>query len=147
MSDLKRGSLSCAIPYKSGSYIGAYSFTEKNPISPSDNGDKIELAYYYDADDCSEGAIIGPVKGLFPIGKKTWSDLIELEPPTGNDNSVEAIVPITKDKEGYAFWVKAKNNTFILVKIKTVKPASFSDITLGIIPTLEFEWTLPPSHN
>lgn len=150
---VQRVSLQCRTPFKGGSFIGLYSFTvgdmtdcfmypDKFP-----NPDKaVDLAYYIDNDDCSQGAIIGQYDGpgyLFPIGQKSWRKLVKLKPPSKDSESVAAITPLTKDKEGLAFWVKARGGEYILVRIRAVQPASYSDLISGATPTLELEWYRP----
>ena len=137
--------MQCNTTFKANSCIGFYSFSKGEiPTIPPDP-DVIDLAYCFDEDDCSEGALIGNDERpgyLFPIGYQSWSELVKLKHPLSDEGSIGAIMPLTKDKEGFAFWVKTKNG-FILAKIISLQTVSYSDIVSGTIPSLELEWYKP----
>jgi hypothetical protein len=82
---------------------------------------------------------------LFPIGYKPWTELRNLKPPSKEADSLVAIAPLTMSKVGLAFWVKTEDNDYILVKIKTINPASYSDLKSGKTATLDLEWVHPQS--
>ena len=145
--DLQRVTLRCKDTYKAGGFIGFYSFTAGELTAPSADLDQVvDLAYYFDGDDCSQGVLIGHDDHggyLFPVGHKSWSKLAMLAPPSKDTESVEAIAPLTKDKEGLAFWVKTEGGEYLLAKIKAVQPASYADLVSGVTPAVELEWTRP----
>jgi Concanavalin A-like lectin/glucanases superfamily len=141
-SDRQSAALRCVHPYKMGSFIGFFSFETGELPVVRDPG-QVDLVYYFDGDDCSQGAIIGRDDRpgyLFPIGHKSWEELVKLAPPSDASESVAAIAPLSRDKEGLAFWVKRKSGEYVLARIKTVEPASYSDLKSGVVPTLELEW-------
>ncbi len=143
---LQTVTLQCKDPYEAESFIGFYSFTAGVLTAPPEP-DQIDIVYYFDSDDCSEGILLGhyDVPGyIFPIGYKSWKELIKLKPPLENEDSAIAIEPLTKDKEGLAFWVKTNSGEYFLVKIKSIQPATYSDLASGNFPTLEFEWFRTP---
>ena len=138
--------LRCNYPWESSGFMGIHSFAAgelKPPISPTD---EVDIMYYFDNDDCAQGAIIGyddHAEYLFPIGHKSWRELSKLERPSKDAQSVVGIAPLTKDKEGLAFWVKTERGEFILARIKTLHPASYADLVAGTVPTVELEWYRP----
>ncbi len=141
--DLQTLTLQCRV-YE-GEIFGFYSFTEGEITQPEDRK-RVDIIYYFDNDDCSEGALIGRddrPEYLFPIGHKSWRELMTLEPPTEESEPVGGIMSITKDKEGLAFWVKTHSGEYILTRIKTVQPATYSDMISGGTATVELEWTRP----
>ncbi len=147
---VQRVSLQCRTPFNGGSFIGLYSFTVgdmsecfKYPDKFPNPDKAVDLAYYFDGDDCSQGAILGQYDDpgyIFLIGHKSWSELEGLNSPSGDSESVAGIAPLTTDKEGLAFWVKAREGEYVLVRIRSVQSASYSDLVSGVTPTLEFEW-------
>jgi hypothetical protein len=109
------------------------------PVDP----DQVDIVYYFDGDDCSRGALFGHDDSegyIFPIGQKSWSELVKLKPGANDMESVAAIMPLTNDKEGLAFWVKTSNGEYILARISAVQLASYSDLVSGGTATLELEW-------
>jgi hypothetical protein len=119
-----------------------YSFKKEAIVTDRREAD---LNLYFDGDDCAKGAIFGndDRKGyLFPVGQKTLSELSLKDVPTDESKTETGIQPITKDKEGLAFWVKTKsaNGRFALVRIKSVQPAAYSDFDSGAKAKVELEW-------
>jgi len=103
-----------------------------------------DIILYFDKDDCSQGAIFGSddEEGyIFPIGHKLWSELSLADVPQEDTKSVIGFLPMTKDKEGLAFWVKTRNDRYALVKIKSVRPSSFSGLSSGHTAEIVLEWT------
>ena len=143
--DLQRATLRCK-DTDGTAYYGFYSFTAGELTTPPADPEQVDILYYFDKDDCSQGALIGHDDRpgyLFPIGHKSWSELVMLKPPLEDVESAAAIAPLTKDKEGLAFWVKVRGGEYILVRIRAVQPASYSDIISGGTATLELEWSRP----
>ena len=129
-----------------GEFYGFYSFTE-GEITQPEARKRVDIIYYFDNDDCSEGALIGlddRPEYLFPVGHKSWNQLMKLTPPTEESEPVGGIMPMTEDKEGLAFWVKTHDGEYILAKIKKVHPATYSDMISDGTATVELEWTRPP---
>lgn len=144
--DVQSAKLRCGNPWDAGGVIGLFSFVEGELGIPPSAPGKVDLIYYFDNNDCSSGALLGNADHpgyLFPVGHKPWSEIAELQPPSKDAESVAAITPLTRDKEGLAFWVKTGGGGFVLAKIKSVQPSSYSDLTSGTIPTLELEWLQP----
>ncbi len=128
-----------------GAFYCFYSFTA-GLLTPPINPDQVDILYYFDSDDCSQGALIGKDDRpgfLFPIGQKPWSELVTIKNPPKDEESVGAILPLTKDKEGFAFRVKTRGGEFIPVKIKSIQSASYSDIISGDDAAIELEWAWP----
>lgn len=124
-------------------FIG-YSFTLNKKVTQRD---KTDIILYFDNDDCRKGAIFGNEddKGfIFPLGKKTWSELKNLTHSKNNSTSIVGILPITKDKVGYAFWLKTIKNKFVLVRIKSVQESTTKKINNGKEVKVEFEWMWKP---
>ncbi|MCP4641360.1 MAG: hypothetical protein GY851_13045 [bacterium] len=143
--EVESATLRCMHPFKAGSFIGFLSF-EDGGLAPVTDPDHVDVAYYFDNNDCSEGALIGHDDRpgyLFPIGHKSWRELIKLDPPRGDTESVDAIAPLTKDTEGLALWVKTEAGEYYLVRIKTVQPATYADLVAGKQPQLGLEWRGP----
>ena len=119
----------------------AYSFVMGKHVTSKRETD---IILYFDGDDCSQGAIFGSddEEGyIFPIGHKTWSQLSLDDVPESGTKSVVGFLPMTKDKEGLAFWVKTTNDRYALVKIKSIKPSSYSQISSGSTAEIVLEWT------
>ena len=57
--ELERMTLRCSDSQKAGTFIGFYSFTAGELSSPPADPEQVDILYYFDEDDCSEGAIIG----------------------------------------------------------------------------------------
>lgn len=154
---VQSGTLRCPCPWKGGSFIGFYSFTagEQTPPFSDAHPGQIDLLFYFDRDDCSQGALIGyddNVGCFAPIGRKSWSDLAKLKPPSKDTEFVPTIAPLTKDKEGQAFWAKTERGKYYLVRIRKVRPLSYPDLVSPgappntpprVIPTLDLEWLGP----
>ncbi|MCI0498201.1 MAG: hypothetical protein L0Y36_00770, partial [Planctomycetales bacterium] len=113
--DIKRATLECrAIE---GQCISFYSFSSGMLTPPIDVPDQVDIVYYFDKNDCFQGALLGNDDRpgyLFPVGHKSWRELETLSPPSQDEKSVAGI-DLTKDKEELAFWVKAKGPEYILV--------------------------------
>jgi hypothetical protein len=142
--DVQRLTLHCQA--REGKCSSFYSFTAGPLTTPPASPDQVDLLYYFDSDDCAQGALIGHDDRpgyLFPIGKQPWNELATLKPPVSDSESVGGILPLTKDKEGLAFWVKSKHGQYTLARIKTVHPASHADLISGGTATLELEWSRP----
>lgn len=118
-----------------------YSFvTGKKPTSRRE----VDINLYFDGDDCSQGAIFGSddEEGyIFPIGHKLWSELSLDDVPQVGTKSVIGFLPMTKDKEGLAFWVKTRVGRYALVRIKSVQPSSSSELSSGSTAEIVLEWT------
>jgi hypothetical protein len=118
----------------------AYSFvTSKNTTSKRE----ADINLYFDGDDCSQGAIFGSddEEGyIFPIGHKLWSELSLDDVPQVDTKSVIGFLPMTKDKEGLAFWIKTRNGRYALVRIKSVQPSSYSELSSGRTAEIVLEW-------
>ncbi len=122
-----------------------YSFTA-GKLKPPPDADLVDILYYFDSDDCSQGALIGnnDCPGfLFPLGQKSWRELLTFNTPPKDEESVGAILPLTKDKEGLAFRVKIRSGEFIPVRIKSIKSTSYSDLISGGSAEIELEWAWP----
>lgn len=142
--EVQRVTLRCQA--REGKCFGFYSFTAGELAPPLADPGQVDLVYYFDGNDCSQGALIGHDDRpgyLFPIGKKPWSELATLKLPVDEKESVGGIMPLTRDKEGLAFWVKSKGGQFTLARITTVHPASHADLIAGQTATLELEWHRP----
>lgn len=134
--------LQCKHPWGASGFIGLYSF-KTGELTPPVEPNRVDIVYYFDNDDCSQGALIGhdDRRGyLFPIGYKSWYELVMLNPPSEDMESVDAITPLTLDKEGLAFWVKTRNGEYVLSRIRSLQPVSYSDIVAGGTATLILEW-------
>jgi hypothetical protein len=142
---VRKVTLRCKDSHSGGVY-GFYSFTA-GVLEPPVRAAQVDLVYYFDADDCSQGAIIGGDEEpghLFPIGHKSLDELMALEGPSKNAESVAAIAPLTKDKEGLAFWVKSRAGVYVPVRIAAVRPTSHADLTNGAAAAIDLEWRQPP---
>jgi len=141
---VERAMLRCEEVHE-GAFCGFYSF-RAGVLAPPVDPDQVDLVYYFDNNDCAEGALIGHDDRpgfIFPIGDKSWRELAKLKTPPTDIESVVGISPLTKDKEGLAFWVKARGGEYILARIRGVQPASYSDLMSGNATTLELEWSRP----
>ena len=148
--EVERATLGCRAPFKGGSFVGLYSFRVGDmtdcfmyPDKFPDPDETVDLAYYIDDNDCAQGALIGIDDHggyLFLIGHKSWRELVKLGPPAEDAESVEAIAPVTKDKEGLAFWVKTRGGEYVLMRIRVVQPALYADLVSGGRATVELEW-------
>ena len=135
--------LHCSTPFKARSFIGLCSFATGEVALPVEDGDRVDICYYFDGDDCAQGALMPAAVGpghLFLIGHKDWRELAALEPPSDDAESVAAILPLTKEQSGLAFWVKTSGGAWYLARIKRVQPASYADLSSGRFPTLAVEW-------
>tara|TARA_R110002096_G_scaffold104771_10_gene230725 strand:+ start:6438 stop:6803 length:366 start_codon:yes stop_codon:yes gene_type:complete len=102
-----------------------------------------DINFYFDGDDCSEGALFGrndTTGYIFPVGQGTWDELSLDDLPQESSESVIGFRPMAKDKEGLAFWVKTKSARFALVRIKSVQPAAFPDFESGKTAQVVLEW-------
>jgi hypothetical protein len=144
---VESGSFSCRHAYD-GDFIGFFSLEHGELTVPLADVAQVDLVYYFDADDCSRGALMGNDDKpgyIFPVGNKTWDELVRLQPPASDARSVAAIAPLTKDKEGLAFWLRTASGQHVLVRIVAVREASISDLTSGTIPSVKLEWMLQPT--
>lgn len=135
--DVKTVLLQCN---KASTSTGWSFVTGKKPASRRE----ADINLYFDGDDCSQGAIFGSddEEGyIFPIGHKRWSELSLDDVPQVDTESVIGFLPITKDKEGLAFWVKTRVGRYAMVRIKSVKPSSFSELSSGGTAEIVLEWT------
>lgn len=117
-----------------------YSFT-KGVVTALDQAD---IIYGFDDNDCSQGALSGQGdwRGfVFPVGHKSWKELSTIKVPPKQAQSVRLILPLGKGKEGLAFWVKTRSAGYIVARIRSVQPASYSDLVSGGTATLELEWS------
>lgn len=123
-----------------------YSFTAGVLATPPSNPDQVDLVYYFDADDCSRGALVGRDDRpgyLFPVGHRSWGELAALNPPSKDSLSVAAIEPLTQEQVGLAFWVKARGGQYFLARIAAIQPAAYSELVMGKTGTVEIEWSGP----
>ncbi len=140
------GLLRCQHPFKAGSFIGLFSFEHGELAVPPIDPEQVDLVYYFDADDCSRGALLGSDDRpgyIFPVGTRPRSELPRLRPPTDEAETVAAIAPVTKDEEGLTFWVRTRDREFVLVRLTAVEEASHGDLQSGRMPVLQFEWLAP----
>jgi len=117
-----------------------YSFVTGKPTSRRE----ADINLYFDGDDCSQGVVFGSddEEGyIFQIGHKPWSELSLDDLPQVDTKSVIGFLPMTKDKEGLAFWVKARNDRYALVRIKSITPSSYSELSSGSTAEIVLEWT------
>ncbi len=147
VQDVQRATLRCEYPWKTRSFIGFYSFQKGMLSPPISDPDPVNLVYYFDKGDCAHGALISEtakaVGLLYPIGQKSWSELMDLTPPPKNAKPVRGITPLNESKEGLAFWAKAHSGEFYLVRIRKVEPVAYTDVVAGAVPELEIEWYGP----
>ncbi|MBN2310839.1 MAG: hypothetical protein JXR94_17830 [Candidatus Hydrogenedentes bacterium] len=142
-----RAVLRCEHPFKGSSFVGGYSFSEGMLTSPVSESGQVDLLYYFDGDDCSQGALVGDCDALgcclLPIGHKPWPELVKLEPPSQDAEWAEGITPLTKEQEGWAFWVRCGPDEFVVVRLERVRPANYDDLVGGAVPSLELKWYGP----
>ncbi len=139
------GSLRCQHAFDGSGFIGLFSFELGELTGPPADPAQVDLVYYFDAGDCSRGALIGNDDKpgyIFPVGAMSRSDLAGLMPPPEGAETVVAITPVARDKEGLAFWVRTRDR-FILVRLTAVEEASHADLLAGRTPVLQFEWLAP----
>jgi hypothetical protein len=123
-----------------------YSFTAGVLATPPSNPDHVDLVYYFDKDDCSRGALVGRDDRpgyLFPVGHRSWGELAALNPPSKDSLSVAGITPLTREQVGLAFWVKARGGQFFLARIVAIQSATYSELVMGKMATVELEWSGP----
>lgn len=126
-----------------------YSFTAGMLATPPENPDQVDLVCYFDRDDCVNGVLFGHDDrpgSLFPIGHLTWRKLETLPPPAEDMQPVTGI-NLTKDNNGMAFWVKTGDGLYILARIKSIKPATYADLTAGGAASVKIEWFGPVTGN
>ena len=122
-----------------------YSFTAGTLETPPADPGQIDLVCYFDCDDCFHGTLFGHEDrpgSLFPIGHLSWHKLKKLTVPTKNMPSVTGI-NLTEDNEGLAFWVKTGRGPYILARIKSIKSATYADLTAGGTASVKIEWARP----
>jgi len=130
----------CDHPYEGGC-ISFYSF-DSGVLTPPFKSERVDLVYWFDNDDCFNGALIGHDDGpgyLFVDGKRSLDEVTAAGPPADNAESIEAI-ELTKDNEGLAFWVKTSDGRYIPAKITAIHPATYPTLTTGGTARLELEW-------
>jgi hypothetical protein len=140
------GSLHCQYAFKDGSFIGLFSFALGELPAPPGDPAQVDLVYYFDADDCSRGALFASDDepgSIVPVGVRPRSDLAELKRPTDGAETLAAISPVTNDEEGLAFWIRTRDRGYVLVRLTAVEEASYSDLQSGRTPILKFEWLVP----
>lgn len=125
-------------------YFGFFSLEHGELDIPPEPGE-VDLVYYFDGDDCRQGALIGHDDKpgyLFPIGHKTWRELegMEMEPPGDAVHSVAAIAPLTRDIEGLAFRLKTANGEWRLARIATLTPATYEGLAKKNTARVVLEW-------
>jgi len=137
------------IPLKFGKEsqgVSMYSFVKEAYVK---DRKEMDIMLYFDRDDCAEGAIFGNDDEpgyLFPVGNKAWSELALDKIPEENAKTEVGIMPITKGKEGLAFWVKTTSGRFAMVRIKSVQTASIEDLISGATAKVELEWAWQTSE-
>jgi hypothetical protein len=140
--------LHCRNRFEAGSFIGLYSLRLGELPMPPDRNADVDLVYYFDADDCNRGALMGAndrVGCLFPLGRRDWDELAGVEPPTGNAGSIAAIMPLSREQEGMAFWLRTGEGEQVIFRIVEVQEASHADLVAGRYPTLRLVWRSPLS--
>ena len=137
------------IPLKFGKEsqgVSMYSFVKEAYVKDRKG---MDIMLYFDRDDCAEGAIFGNDDEpgyLFPVGNKAWSELALDKIPEENAKTEVGIMPITKGKEGLAFWVKTTSGRFAMVRIKSVQTASIEDLISSATAKVELEWAWQTSE-
>jgi hypothetical protein len=142
VNEVKTVTLRCPHAWDAGGYIGFYSFAT-GEVKPPIKSEAVDLVYYFDNGDCFQGSLMGKDDRpgyIFPVGHKSWEELAELDPPATDTESIAAITPLTKEVEGLAFWVKASDGKYYQARIKSVQPASYTEVVAGAAPTVELEW-------
>ena len=76
---------------------------------------------------------------IYPLGKKPWEELILITDVHGI-NPVNAIMPITSDKEKDAYIIQRKNNSYVLVRLSNINSSTYNDLKEGSTALVEFEW-------
>ena len=140
--------LECQPAWLDSMALALWSFDD-GPVAvvPGAAPGRFDLMLYYDADDCTDGALLGPeerIGHLFPVGDLPWEELCRLEPPTASSASVIAIHPLTADRVGEAFWVRVGAGEFVLVRIRSIRGASPPERLGGAVAGVELEWWRPP---
>jgi hypothetical protein len=142
-SGLQSRVLCCRTPFQHGSFVGLHSLERGELSVPPASAAQVDLVYYFDADDCSRGALLGNDDKpgfLFPIGHQALAALAGARPPGGTAGSVAAIAPLTKDLEGLAFWLRTGGGEFVLMRIVAVQEATHADLVAGVTPGIELQW-------
>jgi hypothetical protein len=141
---LHRATLQCKST--EGKCFSFYSFNEGVLPTPPVDARRVDILYYFDGDDCSQGALIGHDDRpgyLFPVGHKSWGELAMLSPPAEDSESVVAVKPLSEDKEGLALWVRTSGGEYVPVRIRSIHAVSYADLIAGETATLELEWSRP----
>ncbi len=136
----RRAVIECRASTSGGPILSMFSLSLAAPVN---NPKQADFSFYFDSDDCAGGAIVGhhDTKGwIYPIGKHTWQELRQSSNTPGDGVSIEAIRPITKAQEGFAFWTKTVSGRYAIVRIAKVESATYDDITRGKTASVEFEW-------
>ena len=141
---VRRTTLHCEVGDAGARALTRYSFTDEELVPTARGGSAaVDLCFYFDADDCSNGALLGhdDRPGLiFPVGRRSLEELIELAPPAVDSATEVAIMPLTRDAEGLAFWLKKSDDEFVLLKIVDVQPTTYAALREGETATLVVEW-------
>jgi hypothetical protein len=151
LPEAQRTTLRCKIGEAGAGALTRYSFTEEG-LAPTAREDSasIDLCYYFDGDDCSRGALLGHDDRpgyIFPVGRRPLEELIELAPPAFDAATEVAILPLTRDAEGLAFWLKKSDDEFVLLKIASVQPTTYAALREGETATLVVEWRRREASN
>jgi len=118
-----------------------YSFSRASSVEKREDA---ELTFYFDRDDCANGAILGRSDNpeyIIPLGKKSWGELEQLHSlPAAKP--VIGLRPIRADTVGTAFLCRIGNGQYAIVRICEVRPSSFWDISKGTPARCTFEWII-----
>ena len=123
-----------------GPIMSMFSFSLGRPVTDAKQAD---FCFYFDGDDCAGGAIVGhhDEQGwLFPLGHRDWRELRQGEDFSTVTVSRASVAPITKAREGSAFWVKSVGGRYAVVRITDVAPATYDELMKGKTAGIEFEW-------
>lgn len=103
-----------------------------------------DLAFYFDGDDCQNGAIFGyddDAEVFYSLGRKKWDDLLGLR-KLPDQKPIHGILPVSRELEGMAFLVKMRNNSYTVVRFTEVIPSSWEKLRAGGKARVRFEWRL-----
>ena len=103
---------------------------------------RAELSLYFDADDCSGGALVGHddrAGWLFPLSREAWSSgsrPAELRV----EDSVEVLTPLASLEPGDCFAVRAFTGRYALVRVLSVDAGSYGSLLTGGWAGVTLEW-------
>jgi len=134
----------CTLECADASGSMCFSFYSFSKASSVDKRDDAELTFYFDSNDCANGAIFGRSDNpdyIIPLGKKSWSELerMHLLPEA---EPVMGLRPIGADIVGTAFLCRIGDEQYAIVRISEVRPSSFAGISSGTPASCTFEWLI-----